>query len=483
MRFGLIGASALSALMPLAVQAETPQVGLGFADSDIALGAVAESAERPASASGLRMMESGDLEIHGLRFRGDSAVLSADRAVLRADGHLSLERGVITGLEGGKGISSFPTAEFSSDTLLAQLMLGDGCSPLAAVGRPGQSLGEVQLLGVVLDAPPTAAAMSAMRVAEKGPESIRIESLRISFEGIEALNCFMPARFDAAGIVSEAADGSRGSVSAISGLLNLLPQPGEPYSAELQARGMSSRDPAGRDLMAIEQTSASLSVDPAIIEGIRALPQMADEAVIPEIVRLVAAGNFDIRMSTTGLNMPLGELLSESQRQRLGARGDELITGDQEASIWSRGPMISISTSSELDGLANTHATLELAINPSASGGSAMALTGGHPVGVLLPYLQLSKLEFSVDDTGAWSMLEGATGRNAEVHLAGVTPLLRQAPSEVSAPIIAWLEGIARDGQGSVTMNPLEPVGFTDIIMGAMMNPAGLGRMLSVETP
>lgn len=360
-------------------------------------------------------------------------------------------------------------------------MSDKSCVPLTDGGKGSTALGEAAFTGMLLETPPSAVGMTDFPIGPKGSENIGLDVVNVSFAGIDDLDCFMITSFDATGISAVAADGTRGSAGAISAQANLLPEAGAPYTLQVSVDDLVTRSAEGAELMGATGTELSITVDEKIIDGVRNLPELEGEKVVPEIAQILAQGNFGLSYSIEGLYFPLGELLSETQRARIGAMGDEVIRGDQVASISSSGDRLSVVSDTSYDGLVDSHFELGLVITPDGNGTSALAMTGGHPAGLILPYLQLEGLEFSVDDKGLWDLVEGGTGESPESHLSSLTPMLRQGPAEVTGPVIAWMEGIARDGHGGVTMNPLEPIGFMDIMMGAMMNPGGLGRMLSIE--
>ncbi|MBW3243576.1 hypothetical protein KUV57_12960 [Epibacterium sp. DP7N7-1] len=481
MKVGYFGSLAFAVMLPGAVMANSGVSMLGFTGEDVARGYVERDVDRASSASRIHAAGNGSVEVLGFWYRGDSSIMAANRLVAMPSGEIIIEGGTLSGLDDGKGIASFVQAEFSSPSLFERVMTGDSCAPLDVDGSGGQGLGEIEFVDMTLKSPPSATELVHSSVGQNGPESINFEEVKISFEGIDELGCFMMDEFDASGISALSADGTRGTAATISVDAHLLPRSDKPFSIEVSVYDLAAHDPSGLKLIEVDSTNFSLSMDDYIVEGIRKLTQGDVDADIPEIVDMLANGTLDMSYRNAGIYFPLGDLLSETQRVRLGANGDEFISGGHEISVSLGNDQLSILNDTTLHGLVYAYLDLDLIITPDTNGSRAVAMTGGHPAGLILPYLQLDDLLFSVEDNGLWDLIDSGTGSSVEEHLTTFTPMLSKGPSEISEPVISWIMGVARDGHGGVTMTPLEPVGFMEIMMGVMMNPGGVGRMLSIE--
>lgn len=482
MKYGIFGAAAIALMLPSFAAAKDERGLFGLTPDDFARGSAVQSADSHVAAAVIASGTATGIQFSGFSLRGDSMILEADRVVVSPGGQVNVIRGTVKSKHDGKGILSFQDGSFESAVLLETLMLEDSCTPFGAASPDQMDLGDAEFADLVLRAPEDVMDAVAAGTSSNGPEVIRIKRLSMSFTGLTDAPCFMVSRLSAHEGVAVAADGSIGRVSRAEGRANFLPGSGQPVFLDASMTGAVAYGPDGDELLLAENVAYGFSIDEGITAGLQALAETDPEEVVPNIVQLLADGNFGFHYTASGLRIPLGEMLSNSQRDRIGSNGSEVVTGAAAMSLSSKADRIRLVANTDLEGMQDAHLDLEMVITPGAGGGTAMAMTGGHPAAVILPYLQIEGLEFSIEDRGIWQLIERGTGKPVSAHAAGLAGLAAMAPSEISKPVMEWINGIARNGRGGVTMNPIEPVGLVEVMMGAMMNPGGLGSLLSIET-
>lgn len=143
---------------------------------------------------------------------------------------------------------------------------------------------------------------------------------------------------------------------------------GQANFLETSMTGAAAFGPDGDELLLAKNVTCGFSIDEGISAGLQSLAETDPEQVVPNIVQLLADGNFGFHYTASGLRIPLGEMLSNSQRHRIGSNGSEVVTGTAAMSLSSKADRIRLVADTDLEGMQDAHLDLEMVITPGRAG-------------------------------------------------------------------------------------------------------------------
>ena len=318
------------------------------------------------------------------------------------------------------------------------------------------------------------------RMLPKGenPERIDIAELDLVLRTDPAATCFILEEVAVRSATGHAIDGATFFFAELRGLLR---QGSFGLIAEVDLRGLAALDAGRNEVMSLGLVRLRAKSDKTLSEiesGLGALQGIAAQAV-----RVAELADPELDIALRGLHFPLGRLLPEADRAKLGLDKGALVQGDARLELSAPGRKIEIAAEANLPGLLQMRSALTFGAPPQAADHAAPALPGLEAFSALVPILglDLHSVHLSFQDKGARPLIEAVTGRALEDDIANSLTSLGPISAQMDAPLRAWLREAFFLG-ASLDLAPAEPVGLLRVVVQAMMDPEALPVLLGLTT-
>lgn len=311
------------------------------------------------------------------------------------------------------------------------------------------------------------------------PERISARSLEIDFTTDAERSCALPIRLRLEGVTISAADGSLAMIGGIDLSVDAPKNDLDPARLSLSISDVSALTSEDADILVLER----MSIDIDLSGGIAGLPDFPRMSIagLSSVIGPASLADATLSASLSGLRLPLGALLPDAERRRLGIVAGHVLAGDASLHLEGRDGSVEITSSMDIAGLAFAGLGARLLVPPSDPGGFSFAALAGKSEMAPLLGAEVVSAKASFKDDGIAAMILAATGKSLADHAASASSRLDALPLGLGGPVAEWVGRVAAFG-GSVTISPETPVSVSRIAATAAVAPATLIELLGIAT-